>query len=116
MLQLILHGIGDYFLQTDNQALNKKKCSWACFKHCFTYSLPFLLIGTPLQVLFIFLTHFIIDRTNLVAWLNAYKNGIRTIDNFGFSPERPFVITFWLYVIMDNLLHIICNYSILTYL
>lgn len=119
MLQLILHGIGDYFLQTDYQALNKKKKGWigfrCCLIHCTTYSLPFFFIGSWKAVLIIFITHFIIDRTNLVAWLLAYKNGIRTIENFGFGLDRPFAITIWLYIICDNLLHIICNYIALKY-
>lgn len=138
MLQLILHGIGDYFLQTDWQALNKKNPGkigqQACLIHCVTYSLPFLFIGSWVAVLFIFMTHFIIDRTNLVAYLLAFKNGVKKeinprydneeesfpynydISNFGFGLERPFEITIWLYIICDNLLHIICNYFALTYL
>lgn len=140
MLQLILHGIGDYYLQTDWQALNKKKKGglglWACLKHCITYSLPFLFIGSWKAVLIIFITHFIIDRTNLVAYLLAIKNNVKKtikaekdygmtgyydravydISNFGFGLERPFTITIWLYIICDNLLHIICNYVALRYL
>lgn len=144
MLQLIIHGIGDYFLQTDWQANNKKKAGWlgfwACFLHCFTYSLPFLFIGSWKAVLVIFITHFIIDRTNLVAYLLAIKNNVKKpitteqndgmgnfypfyinipkydISNFGFSLERPFALTIWLYIICDNLLHIICNYIALMYL
>ena len=81
MLQLILHGIGDYFLQTDFQALNKKKKGWfgfwQCLKHCITYSLPFLFIGSWQAVTIIFITHFIIDRTNLVAYLLAIKNNVK---------------------------------------
>lgn len=119
MLQLILHGIGDYFLQTDHQALNKKNKGWNgfwnCLKHCTTYSLPFFLIGSWQAVLIIFLTHFIIDRTNVIAWMLAYKNGIKTIDNFGFGLDRPFAITIWLFIICDNLMHIICNYLALRY-
>ena len=38
------------------------------------------------------------------------------ISNFGFGVERPFAITIWLYIICDNLLHIICNYIALLYL
>lgn len=80
MIQLILHGIGDYFLQTDYQALNKKKEGflglWCCLKHCTTYSIPFLFIGSYMSVIIIFSTHFIIDRTNLVAYLLAAKNSI----------------------------------------
>lgn len=139
MIQLILHGIGDFWLQTDWQALNKKKSGclgfWACLKHCITYSLPFLFIGSWQAVLVIFITHFIIDRTNLVAYLIAIKNNTTKqvddiqnysgdyehswkydISNFGFHPERPFSISIWLYIICDNLLHIICNYIALKYL
>lgn len=120
MEQLILHGIGDYFLQTDKQALNKKKSGYYGFKqcliHCLTYSLPFLLIGSYLAVFVIFVTHFIIDRTKIIDWIIAYKNGIRTIENFGFSPERPQLITVWLYIICDNIAHITINYLSLKYL
>lgn len=135
MLQLILHGIGDYFLQTDYQALNKKKKGWhgfwQCLKHCITYSLSFLFIGSWKAVLVIFITHFVIDRTNIVAYLIAIKNWtvkwveedndsfgsyVFDISNFGFGLERPFAISIWLYIICDNLLHIICNYLALKYL
>ena len=130
MIELILHGIGDYYLQTDWQALNKKKNNWACFKHCLTYSLPFLFIASWKAWIIIFITHYIIDRTTLVDYLIAIKNntvkyvkideyndGLEyDISNFGFSIERPFVISFWLYVICDNLLHIICNHLALKYL
>ncbi len=144
MLQLILHGIGDYFFQTDKQALGKKLKGdyglMCCLQHCTTYSLPFFLIGTWFQVLVIFVTHFIVDRTNIIAYAIAFKNGtkeywihdsqgylIKTtkteatvtkydISNFGFHPDRPFAITIWLYIICDNLTHIICNYLALKYL
>ncbi len=133
MLQLILHGIGDYFLQTSKQALSKKKPGKygliQCLLHCFTYSLPFLLIGSWKAVIVIFLTHFAIDRTNIVAYLIAIRdNNVYpghkefpdsrkyNIDNFGFPPERPFAVSIWLYIICDNLFHIICNYLALKYL
>ncbi len=134
MLQLILHGIGDYYFQTDWQALNKKQKGWlgfyACLKHCIMYSLPFLFIGSWVAVSIIFITHFIIDRTNLVAYLIAIKNNVRVIikaedgrvlsnkydiKNFGLPIERPFAISIWLNIICDNLLHIICNYVALLY-
>ena len=133
MLQLILHGIGDYFIQTDKMATNKKKKGWFGFKqcliHCITYSLPFLFIGSWKAVTMIFLTHFIIDRTNLVAYALAIKNNViyaghkhfpnskkYDISNHGFGLDRPFAISIWLYIICDNLLHIICNYVSLKYL
>lgn len=144
MLQLILHGIGDYFIQTDTWALNKKKKGlfgfWCCFIHCFTYSLPFLFIGSWLATLVIFVTHFIIDRTNIIAYVLAWKNNVYdiielkppiyrgvimipqyykkvyNISNFGFGLQRPQFISIWLFIITDNLCHIICNYLALKYL
>ena len=136
MLQLILHVFGDYFLQTDWQALNKKKPGfigfWACLKHCALYSTPFLFLGSWKAVLVIFITHFIIDRTNIVAYLLAIKNNVRKqqtaktaplsfpytydISNFGLGLDRPFAISIWIYIIVDNLFHIVCNYLALKYL
>ena len=133
MLQLILHGIGDYFVQNDWMALNKKKKGWqgelACQIHCITYSLPFTFIGSWYAVLVIYITHYAIDRTNIIAYALAIKNGVKKgtgvvnssllpydISNFGFGKERPMFITIWLYIITDNLCHIICNYLALKYL
>lgn len=120
MLQLIFHAIGDYLVQNDWMALNKKKPTWtgflACQVHCITYSLPFLFIGSPQAVLAIYLSHYAIDRTNVIAWFLAIRNGVFHTRNFGFSETRPFAITIWLFIITDNIFHIICNYLALRYL
>jgi len=46
--QLLMHLIGDYVIQTDHQALNKKKPgtnnALLCLTHCITYILPFILM------------------------------------------------------------------------
>lgn len=119
-LQLILHLIGDYIIQNDWMALNKKKFSWkgelACQIHCITYALPFFFITDWLGVLLIYLSHYAIDRTNVIAWFLAVRNGVFHVKNFGFGEERPFVITIWLYIITDNIFHIVGNWIILTYL
>jgi len=134
MIQLILHAIGDYLLQTSTQALNKKNKGWfgfkMCFIHCITYSIPFFLIGTPTQVFFIFATHFLIDRTKIVSYFIAIRDRNITdqsisyfnikdrydISNAGFIKTRPAFISIWLNIIIDNIFHIICNYTALTYL
>lgn len=120
MMQLILHLVGDYLVQNDWMALNKKKKSWegelACQIHCVTYSLPFLFIGSWWAVFAIYLSHYIIDRTNIVAWFLAARNGAGNIKNFGFSSDRPMYITIWLFIITDNVFHIIFNYLALQYL
>lgn len=120
MIQFLLHCIGDYLVQNDWMALNKKKLTWkgelACQLHCITYSLPFAFIGSWWAVLAIYASHYAIDRTNIVAWYLAVKNGVWNIKNFGFSEERPMFITVWLFIIVDNIFHLICNYLALKYL
>jgi len=120
MTQLGLHLIGDYIIQNDWMALNKKKKGWlghfACQLHCITYALPFLLIGSWSAVAVIYATHFIIDRYRLVDWFLAVRNGVFHIRNFGFGEERPQLITVWLYIITDNIFHLICNYTALNLL
>lgn len=120
MIQLILHLIGDYLVQNDWMALNKKLKSWkgelACQIHCITYSLPFLFIASYQAVLVIYITHYIIDRTNIIGWFLALRNGVFHVKNFGFGEERPFVLTIWLYIITDNIFHIICNYLAILFL
>lgn len=120
MTQLIFHGIGDYLIQNDWMALNKKKITWqgelACHLHCITYSLPFLFITTWQAVIAIYVTHYIIDRTNIVGWFLAVKNWTFNTENFGFAKERPIFLTLWLYIIVDNLFHVILNYLSIKYL
>lgn len=138
MEQILLHLWGDYIVQTDTQAKGKKlkgwHGTWCCFKHCLTYSLPFLLIGSWKAWVVIFVTHFIIDRTKLIDYLLAIKNGVKgvmilkegevpvfekdhyNISNFGFGLDRPQILTLWLYIIADNIFHITINYFALKYL
>jgi len=120
MIQLLLHAIGNFIIKNDWIDLHKKAKTWkgelACQIHCITYSLPFALIGSWWAVLAIYVSHYIIDRTHIVDWFLAIRNGVFNIENFGFSPERPAVITIWLYIITDNIFHIICNYFALMYL
>lgn len=120
MIQFILHLVGDYLIQNDWMALNKKKLTWkgelACQVHCITYSLPFLFIGSWQAVLAIYLSHYLFDRTNIVGWFLAVRNGIFNVENFGFGKDRPAFITVWLYIITDNTFHIICNYLALYFL
>lgn len=119
MVQLIFHLIGDFLIQNDWMALNKKNKGWggalACFTHCTTYALPFLFIASPLQVLLIGLSHYLIDRWHLIDWFIALHNFKKTITNFGYNDNRPVFLTLWLYIIVDNTFHLIFNYIILTY-
>jgi hypothetical protein len=119
ILGFILHLLGDYIIQNDWMAINKKipntKGLLACFIHCFTYAVPFLFILGWTAVFWIFFTHFLIDRWKLVDWFIALKNGNKQINNFGFSEDRPIIVTLWLYIITDNIFHIFCNTFIIWY-
>ena len=145
MEQLLIHLFGDFVLQTDKQALNKKKNTYygfrMCLTHCAIYTFPFILLTQSLTALVvIFSTHFVIDKTNIVAYFIAIKNGTRAyyrskvpillrsskteedlstyydISNFGFNVERPFAISIWLMIITDNTIHLIINYFAIKYL
>lgn len=125
MEQLLLHLLGDFIIQNDWMALNKKKKTpigfLACFIHSVTYSLPFLLITSWDAVIIIGSTHFIIDHTKIIDYIICFKNGrfndIKTgdIPNFGFHPDRPKFISVWIYIFVDNTFHLIINYLAILY-
>ena len=109
--QLILHAVGDYLIQNDWMAQNKKVMSWkgelACQVHCITYSLPFLFIGSWQAVLAIYLTHYAIDRSKFVMWFMRVTGK----SDFAKPPLGP-----WSIFAVDNTFHLVCNYLALYYL
>ena len=144
--QLLIHGIGDYILQSDYQALNKSKCWFPCFIHVLIYTSMFLFLTTSWKALLVIGgTHYIIDRYPIIVkrliWLKNHGNptfrypSFKCCDTTGYfddSPintakgevyfdnvlqtRRPFYITIWLYIITDNLLHLTINFLALKYL
>lgn len=122
--QIVIHLFSDFFLQNDWMATNKKNPgklgTLACGVHCLSYTLPFLLLTTsPLALLFIFASHFIIDRTYLVSRLIWAKNQLgpksfrcpweTAKSSFGFHPSRVAWISCWIGIIVDNTFHIVLN-------
>lgn len=69
------HVIGDFILQNEWMAVNKKRNSGACLVHVLIYLLPFL--GGQLrwwQIVLIGLQHFAQDRTGFIFWwMRAWK-------------------------------------------
>jgi hypothetical protein len=120
MIQLGLHLLGDYILQTGWMAMNKKKKGWAghfaCQVHCITYSLPFLLIGSWQATLAIYVSHFLIDRYRFVEHLISWRERTSHLQNMGFPETLPPFVAVWLYIIIDATLHLACNYTALLYL
>ncbi len=132
MEQLLLHFFGDYIIQNDHVGVRKKENSltglYYCLFHCITYSLPFLLIVSWEAVLLIGIGHFFLDRWNIVAYFTALKNNVYKkippglegiaekkldVSNLGYPIDRPKFMSIWLYIIHDNVLHVIWNYFII---
>ncbi len=63
MIELILcHLIGDYVLQVDFIAKSKGDNYYHMFVHCALYCVPFyFLFGISFKLLFLFITHIVID-------------------------------------------------------
>lgn len=100
------HFIGDYLIQTHKQAIAKKTSSLYCTIHVLTYMIPFLFSAlTILQFFLIAVTHWIQDRTNIIAWFMDHtgKKGFR-------EDLAP-----WSSIIIDNTWHFVIMYLIITY-
>lgn len=126
MEQLFAHLIGDYFLQSDWQALNKRKIWWIALFHSVLYSIPFLWLSPSLNAYFVILyTHALIDHYGIARYVVWAHNWIGTAERpgewkyctvTGFSHTRPDFITVWLLIITDNAMHLMINYAALRWL
>lgn len=115
--QLLLHAIGDYIIQSDWMANNKTKSSIPAIVHAISYGLVFVVLTqSPLALLAIVSTHFVIDRWRLARYVIWAKNrlmggklGWRECQATGFDPDRPAWMAVWLLIITDNILHVLIN-------
>ena len=101
-LAIVGHLVGDYLLQNDWMALNKKKHSLHCTVHCLLWTASVCAFSgcwTPLAIAILFATHFIQDRTTIVHfWMTRINN--QTI--FCQAPTGP-----WSLIVVDNVWHIV---------
>ena len=108
-LKLLLgHLVGDYLLQWEFMAQNKFKNTlfgwWACFVHCFIYSVCVALFlstySTDILLMtgLIFITHFPIDKFSLAKYILKWEG--KDISKIGTDPFASFV-----YIVADNTLH-----------
>lgn len=115
--QIVAHLVGDYIIQSDWMANEKRKRTLAATIHAFTYTLPFFLLTQSGPALaFIFGTHLLIDRFGLARYVVWAKNlpypGSKPwaeCNVTGYPNERPAWLAVWLLIIADNTLHLICN-------
>ena len=127
MLQLILHLIGDYLLQSDWMAQNKTKCSKAAAAHAITYSLPFLILEPSVAAFSVIcITHFFIDRFRLARYAvylrnillqpAKYRHKWEDCQETGYHKDIPQWLSLWLLVACDNTIRLLINYLALEYL
>ena len=90
--------IGDYIIQNDYMAQNKKKSWKHCLLHAATFMIPFLFCDLNWFVLYLIaLQHYIWDRTNIVGWILEKKGSKKFLDDF-----YP-----WSWILTDNIHHIL---------
>ena len=124
MEQLILHLFGDYVTQTDWIARNKIGNTRVVLIHSTIYSLPFLLLSPSLLAFsVIFVSHWLIDRYRLARFVIYAKNklsdpGLQWVDasKTGYPKDTPEWLAVWLFIIVDNTMHLMMNYAALRWL
>jgi hypothetical protein len=95
----LAHMVGDYLLQNDWMALNKKRRTIPALVHVLVYLLPFLLCSLSWwQIALIGAQHFVQDRTSFINWLMRVKGS----GQFATGPCAP-----WSIIVTDNVVHIV---------
>lgn len=102
---LIAHLIGDYLIQNDWMARNKKTSTSLCLIHVISYTLVMacFTLWPPTALLIVAVTHFAQDRTQFVAWYMRVMGQTE----FAKPPLAP-----WSCIIVDNVLHLVVLYCI----
>lgn len=117
ILALIGHLVGDYLLQNDWMALNKKKATLPCAIHCALWSLSVwaftwsgkVALGWKAWILVpLFVTHFAQDRTTLIEF---WMTNINRQRKFAVPPMAP-----WSCIVVDNVWHILTIWAIWKFL
>lgn len=99
-LAFLGHLVGDYVLQTDWMAENKKHKTLPCVIHCVVWAgcVIFFAGWGLIPFLLLFVAHYIQDRTYLVRqWMHLIGQ-----DHFATGPYSP-----WGMVIIDNTFHLL---------
>ena len=102
---LVGHLVGDYLVQNDWMALNKKKSTFHCLVHCLLWATSVCLFsGWGWWAFFIlFATHFIQDRTNIVFWWMSL---------IGQKQFASGVCAPWSVIVVDNVWHIVTIFAV----
>ena len=107
---IIGHLVGDYLLQNDWMALNKKQSTLHCAIHCLIWTICVCLATqctNPVIVAILFASHFLQDRTQVVAWY---------MDAVGQKSFRTGSCAPWSAIVVDNVFHILTIWFLFRYL
>jgi hypothetical protein len=99
MSLLVSHLVGDFLLQNDWMAMNKKKRAVPLTIHCLVYTSCIWLIGGlgGLPLLFVFLSHLLIDGSNVISmWMNL-------VGQRGFKDN----LAPWSVIVVDQVWHLL---------
>ena len=102
MNAFVAHLVGDFILQNEWMAVNKKSRTVPCLVHVVVYLIPFLVCHLEWwQIMLIGLQHFVQDRTGYIFWwLRVWKRV--EPDNWGSLPlyvDQAFHIL-WIEVVL----------------
>lgn len=98
---IIGHLVGDYLLQFDYIAENKKKSKFVCLFHCLIWTSLVVSFGQVYNIwaiTILFLTHYIQDSGTIIQ---KYMNFMGQ-KNFAKPPLAP-----WSVIVVDNVWHIV---------
>ena len=107
-LAIIGHLVGDYLMQNDWMALNKKKATLPCAIHCTLWTLAVCAFAgwwTPLAMAALWLSHFAQDRTQIIGWWMRLSWKDQT--KFAEPPMAP-----WSLIVVDNVWHIVALWMV----
>ena len=104
---IVGHLVGDYLLQNDWMALNKKSRLLPCYVHCCIWALCVTSFGGLISdwrvTTILFVTHFIQDHTQIVRkWMRLIGQ-----EQFATGPCSP-----WSIIVVDNVWHIVTIYAV----
>jgi len=126
--QIVAHLVGDYVFQNAYMAENKRRSFLVAISHGVCYTIPFIFITQNLIALFLIaFTHAIIDHFALARYVvyarnqfapSEYRYKLKFTLPMGEGPNdrAPGHIAFFVFVVIDNTMHILTNGVILYYL
>lgn len=114
-------------MQSDWQATSKTSKWGAAILHVVIYGLPWLaLTRAPMALAAIVLSHLVIDHWRLARHVGWAKNFLapksawpppwKECSGTGYPPGKPPYMAVWLMIIVDQVMHVICNGLALRYL